>query len=394
MTSFGFLLFGALLVHANIKEIHGLPVESLADDDVIGQLTARLPGDDVIDRLTAGSPGNGVSGQLAASTDRGGRPDFICRGYGSRPDQYDCQRFYQCVPGRRPFHFTCPGHLHYDPRLRVCNWPWALRPQCVSQPQPAQTCGVPAVRSTLTGSHRIVGGEEAPPGTWPWMVSLQHPEFGHGCGGALISQDWVVSAAHCFDNIDWRSLYAVVGEHSLSELDGNEQAIPIAELIRNDFSLMNQSTWGNDIALLRLAAPATLNRRVAPVCLPDSGLTLPEGTMCVVVGWGNTVEPTGPSDIAASDVLQEAEVPIVATARCDEMLPYDVTTQVCAGKDEGGTDACQGDSGGPLMCEAADGHWFLYGVTSFGQGPSAITLNHTDLDSFVSTGRLRLVFNV
>ncbi|XP_035669866.1 chymotrypsinogen 2-like [Branchiostoma floridae] len=371
MTSFDLLLFGAvvaLLAHTNIKEIHGSPVERSVSDDVIGPLTASLPGDDVIDRLTGGSPGNGVSGQLTASGDLGGKSESICRGYGSRPDAYDCQRFYQCVPGRRPFHFTCPGGLHYDPRLRVCNWPWALQPLCLSQPDPDRTCGVPAVRSALTGSHRIVGGEDAPPGAWPWMVSLQHPELGHGCGGTLISEDWVVTAAHCFNDIDWRTLYAVVGEHTLSDQDGNEQAIPIAELILNDFDWANQSTWGKDIALLRLAAPATINRRVAPLCLPDSDLSLPEGTICVVAGWGNTVEPTGPSDMAMSDVLQEAEVPIVGTARCDELLPFDITTQVCAGRDEGGIDACQGDSGGPLMCEAADGHWFLYGVTSFGRG--------------------------
>ncbi|KAI8521175.1 Enteropeptidase [Branchiostoma belcheri] len=363
-------------------DVHGLPTERWPSDDVIGQLAASLPGDDVMDRLTAGSHGNGISGHPTASTDPGDIADSICRGYGSRPDRYDCQRFYQCVPGRRPFHLTCPGDLHYDPRRRVCNWPWALRPLCVSEPQPGalkaksklqvanQTCGVPAVRSALTDqdSHRIVGGHDAPAGSWPWMVSLQHPEFGHGCGGALIAEEWVVTAAHCFDGIDWRSLYAVVGEHRLSEEDGTEQAIPIAELIRNDFNWENSTTWHNDIALLRLAAPATLNRWVAPVCLPDSELTLPEGTICVVAGWGNLVEPTGPDDIVSSDVLQEAEVPLVDTRRCDELLPFPITTQVCAGRDEGGVDACQGDSGGPLVCEASDGHWFVYGVTSFGRG--------------------------
>ncbi|KAG6926108.1 hepsin, partial [Chelydra serpentina] len=126
---------------------------------------------------------------------------------------------------------------------------------------------------------------------------------------------------------------------------------------------------GNDIALVRLAAPLSFTEDVQPVCLPALGQPLPDGKVCTVTGWGNT-EYYGQQ----SGILQEASVPIISTALCNSPEYYGNQIRprmFCAGYAEGGTDACQGDSGGPFVCE--DGisrtpRWRLCGVVSWGTG--------------------------
>ncbi|CAH1247107.1 CTRB1 [Branchiostoma lanceolatum] len=128
---------------------------------------------------------------------------FDCQsaGLGFHRDPHDCSAFYMCVTGRPSCHRTCPWGLHFDTRYNICNWPWALDTQCGNHDAPA--CGMPALRSVLSyepARPKIVGGHEAVPGSWPWMVGVQLSGHGHGhyCGGTLISDRWIVSAAHCF----------------------------------------------------------------------------------------------------------------------------------------------------------------------------------------------------
>ncbi|XP_066304145.1 trypsin-like isoform X2 [Branchiostoma lanceolatum] len=298
---------------------------------------------------------------------------FDCQsaGLGFHRDPHDCSEFYMCVTGRPSCHRTCPWGLHFDTRYNICNWPWALDTQCGNHDAPA--CGMPALRSVLSyepARPKIVGGHEAVPGSWPWMVGVQL-SGGHYCGGTLISDRWIVSAAHCFFGRNLALFEAVLGEHSIQTEESYEQRIELAEVIFHDD--YDPKTKRNDIALLRLAEPARLNQRVSPACLPEEDVNVGSGSTCVVTGWGDTEEPETQYDVyqLMSDVLLEAEVPIVSYWSCRHRLPgYDVdrTSQVCAGYTEGGVDTCQGDSGGPLMCESRDGHWFLYGITSYGEG--------------------------
>uniref|UniRef100_A0A3Q0RSR4 trypsin n=1 Tax=Amphilophus citrinellus TaxID=61819 RepID=A0A3Q0RSR4_AMPCI len=200
----------------------------------------------------------------------------------------------------------------------------------------------------LEGDDKIVGGYECPKNSVPYQVSLF---TGYNfCGGILLSDKWVLSAAHCKPK---SNLEVRLGEHDIWEPDGTEQHIMSAEFIRHpDY---DSSTQDSDIMLIKLSHPATLNSYVHPAVLPSKCAS--DGMICQVSGWGNL----RPSD---EDKLQCLEVPLLSDDTCFNAYPFQITeNMVCAGYLEGGKDSCQGDSGGPLVCDGA-----LQGVVSWGHG--------------------------
>jgi len=216
-------------------------------------------------------------------------------------------------------------------------------------------------------SIQIVGGEPAEQGEWPWQVYVRSGPY--MCGGTLIQQAWVVTAAHCVTNHD-NEVYApaeirvTLGEYDRTKVDGTEQLINISEVIPHP--AYNAQSNDNDIALLHLAAPATLGNGVGvilPVTTPTDDALVVQGAQAMVTGWGATREGG-----AIATQLMEALTPIVTNADCS--LSYGTITDnmLCAGYVEGGKDACQGDSGGPLVVPTPDGSWKLAGVVSFGYG--------------------------
>ncbi|KAM6984265.1 enteropeptidase isoform 1-T1 [Tautogolabrus adspersus] len=221
-----------------------------------------------------------------------------------------------------------------------------------------------AERTTGAGGGRVVGGANAWKGAWPWMVSLWW-KGRHVCGASLIGEDWLLTAAHCVygKNIHLTSWLAVFGLHAQSNSNSLDvQTRRVDRIIIN--REYNRQTKQADIAMMHLQTPINFTNSVQPVCLPPGGHDLSPGTRCFIAGWGK--EEEGGS---LPDVLQEAQVPLVAQAQCQVQLPeYTITSSMlCAGFPEGGVDSCQGDSGGPLMCQD-DGHWTLIGATSFGVG--------------------------
>ncbi|XP_029535191.1 serine protease hepsin-like [Oncorhynchus nerka] len=232
-----------------------------------------------------------------------------------------------------------------------------------------QDCG----RRSLTAD-RIVGGVDARQGSWPWQVSLQYDGV-HQCGGSIISDRWIVSAAHCFPERNrqvsrWRvllgSIYNKLTHKNVRVLEVKTVVYHSSYLPFVDPNIDDNS---RDIAVLALAQPLHFTDYIQPVCLPHYGQRLIDGQIGTVTGWGN-VGYYG----TLADVLQEANVPIINDAVCNAPDYYDnqiTTSMFCAGFEKGGTDACQGDSGGPFVAEdslSKASRYRLLGVVSWGTG--------------------------
>ncbi len=215
---------------------------------------------------------------------------------------------------------------------------------------------------------RIVGGVEAEPGAWPWQVALvsswaSSALAGQFCGGSLIDEEWVLTAAHCVEGTDFGDIDVVVGQHRLSDSDG--QRIPATWWVMHpDY---NDYTLDSDIALIRLAYPATLNDSVQLVdyVTPDDTALFAPGVIATVTGWGARDPIFGDSP----DALHQVSLPLVSNEVCNASYGGDITnTMICAGPEEGGQDSCYGDSGGPLVVPNGTGGYQQAGIVSWGSG--------------------------
>ncbi|KAF1388176.1 hypothetical protein PFLUV_G00087490 [Perca fluviatilis] len=199
---------------------------------------------------------------------------------------------------------------------------------------------------------RIVGGYRCPAHSQPWQVSLNVGY--HFCGGSLINEQWIVSAAHCWQNPF--AQIAVLGDNHIWQNEGTEQYMSVDAIYWHQS--YDYKTLDYDIMLMKLAHPVTVNQYVKPVALPKACPT--PGDMCTVSGWGNIYT----DQVFNPFYLQCVEVPILSNKDCDGSYPGMITDRmVCAGYLEGGKDSCQGDSGGPLVCNGE-----LQGIVSWGQG--------------------------
>ncbi|KAH1170662.1 hypothetical protein KIL84_006280 [Mauremys mutica] len=198
-----------------------------------------------------------------------------------------------------------------------------ILPICLPGPSDSlpgnHTCWVTGWGTTASAVFsRIIGGQDAQEGRWPWQVSVQQydnkREYYHICGGSLISAQWVVSAAHYFDLSTPVSAYRMnLGEHQLSNPSPTRISSPVRRIVRHpDY---NENTGVADVALVQLTEPVAFTDTIRPVSLPGPSTQFPAGEKCWVTGWG--LIGWGCKDtLPPPRTLQELQVPLVDSSTC------------------------------------------------------------------------------
>jgi len=247
-----------------------------------------------------------------------------------------------------------------------------------------EKCGV------TTADFRIVGGQDAQLGQFPWLVNLGYQQAGTGqtlfkCGGTLIGPSHVITAAHCVTDLPrgFQLTKVRVGEHDLDKEEdckGCEppQDMEIEKVVFHP-SYGKPQAFQNDIAVIKLSKSVTENDLVHPICLPvnddndnyiDVSRSGAAAAITEVAGWGaTTITGRRPAT-----VLQFLTVNVTDSGQCKEIYAERGGVlgekQICAGGQKG-KDSCVGDSGSGLMRASPDfntgiDRWDLIGVVSFG----------------------------
>ncbi|XP_053320550.1 myeloblastin-like [Spea bombifrons] len=190
----------------------------------------------------------------------------------------------------------------------------------------------------------IVGGREAVPNSHPYIASLQLRRQ-HFCGGSLIARQFLMTAAHCLSEINPTLVTVVLGAHSLQSNEASKQTYRIAQVFENGF---NPQTLENDILILKLNRPVSINNQVQIVRLPRVNETVPAGTRCITAGWGRLGTQS-----RIPDRLQELNVTVTSRDLCRP-------NNICTGVFMRQAGICFGDSGGPLVCNGV-----IQGISSF-----------------------------
>ncbi|NXO91132.1 C1S protein, partial [Certhia brachydactyla] len=249
--------------------------------------------------------------------------------------RYQCEEPYYTLENK--------GHVIYQ---CSASGEWVNEEMGTKLPKCVPVCGVPSNPIRDTG--RIFGGTRAEKGNFPWQVYFSDPR----ASGVLISDRWVMTAAHVLEGYDKPTMYAGVINVRRESLKWEaEKLIPEASFIHPDWKEEPAETrvnFDNDIALLKLRDPVKMGPNISPICLPGKSpeYELQEGTLGYIAGWGWREKGRLPAD------LWKAQIPVVNMDKCrsvkpdnsDDSVVYVFTdNMICAGGDK---DSCQGDSGG------------------------------------------------
>ncbi|KFO32105.1 granzyme-like protein 1 [Fukomys damarensis] len=210
--------------------------------------------------------------------------------------------------------------------------------------------------SPMAKAGKIIGGHEAKPHSHPYMAYLQtYNDEGSSvvCGGFLIQEKFVLTAAHCKGS----TITVTLGAHNIKEPEKTQQVITVRKAIQHPE--YNSRIFSNDIMLLQLEKKAKLNRDVQLLRLPKANSRVKPGDLCQVAGWGQLAqEGEYPS------TLQEVEVMVQKDEECETRYKahYSSAIQMCVGKPKMKNAAFMGDSGGPLVCNNV-----VQGIVSHGE---------------------------
>ena len=242
-----------------------------------------------------------------------------------------------------------------------------------------------------TNYMRVVGGQAADGANWPFISMFYETRKGWDsrfCGGSLISNKWVLTAAHCFMDPYKKQVYpfkkysVALGVFAYDEWNKGQHRTIKSVKCHETFTA-TYDRIENDICLIELSAPVDfVDDRIEPVCVSVKDPVVESSTYCKVAGFGTTM------GTASMDVLNEAALPFGRFDKCkNDYISYGIKLvpeqHLCFGFEEGGVDACQGDSGGPLVCGGLDKH--LTGVVSFGIGCASADLYgiYTSLSHYI-----------
>ncbi|KAL4227332.1 hypothetical protein ACF0H5_012777 [Mactra antiquata] len=271
----------------------------------------------------------------------------------------------QCVPTST----DCDGWIetfHLGCGDSVCCKPAPITAEPVIDQTVDNSCGIiTRLKSPTNPLLRIIGGDPALEGEWPWQVAISDQSGKQFCGGTLVSPEIVISAAHCFLDYTESDVVIVLGEHHLIYQTGNEVRRRAHIIVKH--TGYNSHDRLDDFAFIQLDSPVdTSGQYVRSACLPTPGVfnyTWSPTDHCYVTGWGSTKSSSPDND---SRHLQHVRVNLVSQQQCSNAWNSYVNItnkQVCAGTGTIGT--CHGDSGGPLVC-IHDNRYYLVGVTSYG----------------------------
>ena len=203
---------------------------------------------------------------------------------------------------------------------------------------PGITTTAPPIACGIKQARLIVGGAPATPYSIPWQVGIVREGSNiPGCGGILISDRHILTAAHCRRAF----LEVIVGEHDVtSSSDGTRHTI--CRYVNHPN--YNRKSKNYDLAIIHLNQPVSLGTRAVPACLPDSSFEgdFLGGKRLTVSGWGKLSQGG-----SLPTVLHEVDVPGMTNSQCNSNYPNRIKdSMLCAGRAGGGIDSCQGDSGG------------------------------------------------
>ncbi|XP_045658515.1 granzyme B-like [Ursus americanus] len=218
----------------------------------------------------------------------------------------------------------------------------------------------------------IIGGHEAKAHSRPYMAYLriQNQDGETTCGGFLIQETFVLTAAHCSGS----SIKVTLGAHNIQKQEKTQQVIPVKTAIPHpDY---NPKNYSNDIMLLKLERKAQQTAAVRPLRLPGTKNRVRPGQVCSVAGWGRVDTQIR----RYPDTLQEVRLTVQDDQECKSRFPkyYDRTIQLCVGDPNEKKSSFRGDSGGPLVCNNV-----AQGIVSFGRKEGTPPRVYTKISSFL-----------